>query len=93
MNTAIEISGFIFDGVGGLTGIRTRFCGRVHNVMDTLSLAFPFINNNLREIRTVNIYPANTATNRRDGLVPNPKARLRQQVREVMRFVWLRVES
>ena len=34
----------------------------------------------------MNIYLANTAANRRDGIVPNPKAKLRQQVREVMRF-------
>ena len=29
---------------------------------------------------------ANTAPPRLDGIVPNPKARLREQVREVMRF-------
>jgi hypothetical protein len=30
--------------------------------------------------------PANTSFGRRDGFIPNPKLRLREQLREVMRF-------
>jgi len=51
-----------------------------------LWLAFPLVNSKSDEINTLSMNQANTASGPSEGLVPNPKACLREQVREVMRF-------